>query len=45
MNENLDIFICTHKDFEKIVSNDVYKTLDSREIKKTIRFLVFWMIM
>lgn len=34
MNENLDIFICTHKDFDKKVSNNVYKILDSRKIKK-----------
>lgn len=34
MNENLDIFICTHKDFDTVVTNSVYKVLDSREIKK-----------
>lgn len=34
MNENVDIFICTHKDFDKIVSNEVYKVLDSRNFKE-----------
>lgn len=30
--ENLDIFICTHKDFEPVVKSEVYKTIDSRKI-------------
>jgi len=34
MKDNVDIFICTHKDFEKIVSNDAYKVIDSRVLKK-----------
>lgn len=33
MNENVDIFICTHKDFDNQVSNSVYKILDTRDIK------------
>lgn len=33
MNENVDIFICAHKDFDKQVSNSVYKVLDTRDIK------------
>lgn len=32
MNENVDIFIMTHKDFEPVVSNPVYKVIDSRNI-------------
>lgn len=37
MNENVDIFICTHKDFEKIVSNEVYKTINSRELRESYK--------
>ena len=35
MNENVDIFICTHKDFQIPVENEVYKIIDSRIIDKT----------
>ena len=34
--ENLDIFICTHKDFEPVVKSDVYKILDSREFNANL---------
>lgn len=30
--DNLDIFICTHKDFEPIVKNKVYKTINCNDI-------------
>jgi hypothetical protein len=33
MNENVDIFICTHKDFDKQVSNEVYKVFDNRKVR------------
>lgn len=35
-NTNVDIFICTHKDFKKPVSNNVYKVIDSRDIKQKL---------
>lgn len=31
-NENLDLFICTHKDFEKQVSNPCYKVINAKDI-------------
>lgn len=31
-NNNLDIFVCTHKNFEQVVNNESYKTIDTREI-------------
>lgn len=31
-NDNVDIFICTHKDFVPKVTNQVYKTIDVRNI-------------
>lgn len=34
-NNNLDIFICSHKDFEPVVTNPVYKVVDSRNIDKS----------
>ena len=34
MENNLDLFICTHRDFDKVVSSDVYKVIDSRKIGK-----------
>ena len=39
MNENVDIFICTHKDFDNVVSNDVYKVIDSRDLRD--KFKIF----
>ena len=35
-SDKLDIFICTHKDFKKQVNNEVYKVIDSREIKEKV---------
>ena len=32
VEDDLDIFICTHKDFNPPVSSKVYKTVDSRQI-------------
>jgi len=32
MNDNIDIFICTHKEFEKAVNSDAYKIINSKEI-------------
>ena len=32
MNKILDIFICTHKDFEPLVKNEVYKTINCNDI-------------
>lgn len=29
---NIDIFICTHKDFEKVVSNPCYKVINAKDI-------------
>lgn len=29
---NIDIFICTHKDFEKVVSNPYYKVINAKDI-------------
>jgi len=37
MNENLDIFICTHKDFKSAVSDHVYKVVDARKIRDTYK--------
>lgn len=34
-NENLDLFICTHKDFKKVVNSPVYKVIDTRKIDKS----------
>lgn len=34
--ENIDIFVCTHKDFEPVVKSEVYKILDSRSIKANL---------
>ena len=31
-NDNLDIYICTHKDFEPIVKNEVYKIINCNDI-------------
>lgn len=31
-NNNLDIFVCTHKDFKQIVSNPCYKVINVRDI-------------
>lgn len=39
MNENVDIFIFTHKDFEKIVSSDVYKVVDARDFKDKYKIM------
>lgn len=39
MNENVDIFIFTHKDFEKKVSNDVYKVVDARDFKDKYKIM------
>lgn len=33
MNDNVDIIICTHKDFTPPVSNSVYKVFDSRKFR------------
>jgi hypothetical protein len=30
---NLDIFICTHKDFESPVKSDIYKVIDAKKIE------------
>ena len=35
IENNIDIFICTHKDFDKVVNNNVYSIVDSRNIDKT----------
>ena len=32
INNNLDIFICTHKDFEPLVKNKTYKIINSNKI-------------
>jgi len=32
ISNDLDIFICTHKDFNKIVSNQAYKTINMKKI-------------
>ena len=32
-NKNAKIFICTHTDFEPVVNNNVYETIDSRKLK------------
>ena len=37
MNENVDIIICTHKDFTPIVTNKIYKIGDSRQLKKNFK--------
>ena len=34
--KDLDIYICTHKDFEQIVHNPSYKVVDAREINDDI---------
>ena len=39
MNENVDIFIFTHKDFEKKVSNDIYKVVDARDFKDKYKIM------
>ena len=39
MNENVDIFIFTHKDFEKQVSSDVYKVVDARDFKDKYKIM------
>lgn len=39
MNENVDIFIFTHKDFKKQVSNDVYKIVDARNFKDSYKIM------
>ena len=39
MNENVDIFIFTHKDFEKQVSNSVYKVVDARDFKDKYKIM------
>lgn len=32
-DDNIDIFVCHHKDLKQIVKNNIYKTIDSRNIK------------
>lgn len=32
LNDNLDIFICTHKNFKPLVTNNKYKIIDARKI-------------
>ena len=32
-NSDAKIFICSHTDFEPVVSNDIYETVDSRKLK------------
>ena len=39
MNENVDIFIFTHKDFKKQVSNSVYKVVDARTFKDKYKIM------
>jgi len=35
-NKNdIDIFICTHKDFKKVVNNEVYKIIDTRDFNNS----------
>ena len=34
IGNNLDIFICAHKDFNPIVTNNVYKIIDARKLKQ-----------
>ena len=36
MKGNADIFICTHKNFEKIVNSDVYKVINAKEINPNL---------
>lgn len=36
INNYLDIFICTHKNFTPIIKSDVYKIIDSRTIKPNL---------
>lgn len=31
-NDNLDIFICTHKEFNKVVSSPIYKTINVKDV-------------
>lgn len=33
-NSNLDIFICTHKDFKQVVNNKLYQVINSKDINK-----------
>ena len=35
-NDNLDIFICTHKEFEPLVKNPIYKIINSNSINGDI---------
>ena len=41
---NVDIFICTHKDFDQIYNNQIYKIIDSRNINEKYHGLddKFW---
>lgn len=36
LNNNIDIFICTHKDFNKITTSNVYKIINAKEINSDL---------